>query len=187
MNRWLFLTIIGIKHMIQKDEGFLMEWIHAPRPMCKYLNGNYNDKKLTIAEIGVGQGYHALSMLKTLNISRLWLVDPYVDHPHQYVEAQKILKKYQDRTRFIKDFSVNGAEYFSDGFLDAIYIDAEHTYNAVRDDINAWYPKVKMGGVIGGHDFDGDFTGVLKAVFEFSFENNVGVNSRRRDWWMVKK
>ena len=36
---------------------------------------------------------------------------------------------------------------------DAIYIDANHTYEAAKQDIELWYPKVRKGGMICGHDY----------------------------------
>ena len=48
------------------------------------------------------------------------------------------------------------------GSLDFVFIDAEHTFEAVVSDIRAWLPKVKHGGCIAGHDLDWD--GVKRAV-----------------------
>jgi hypothetical protein len=41
--------------------------------------------------------------------------------------------------------------------LDFIYVDANHTYQAVKDDIKLWYPKVKSGGIVMGHDYLPDY------------------------------
>ncbi|MBT5491708.1 class I SAM-dependent methyltransferase, partial [bacterium] len=37
--------------------------------------------------------------------------------------------------------------------LDFIYIDANHTYESAKEDIQLWYPKIKVGGMISGHDY----------------------------------
>ena len=50
--------------------------------------------------------------------------------------------------------------------LDAVFIDADHSYESVVKDIAAWTPKVKRGGIIAGHDFCVDFSGVIRAVSE---------------------
>ena len=50
--------------------------------------------------------------------------------------------------------------------LDFVYIDASHDYKSVQADINAWYPKVKPGGYIGGHDYRSNCPGVWRAVNE---------------------
>jgi SAM-dependent methyltransferase len=63
------------------------------------------------------------------------------------------------------------ASHYTDCSLDAVFIDADHTYNSVSKDIDAWLPKVKIGGVIAGHDYtnynlNGIEFGVIKAVNE---------------------
>lgn len=53
-----------------------------------------------------------------------------------------------------------------DGWADFVFIDAAHGYEAVRDDIRLWAPKVKPGGWLGGHDYHPKFQGVIRAVDE---------------------
>lgn len=64
----------------------------------------------------------------------------------------------------IRTTSLEAAKMFADKSLDFVYIDASHEYQDVKDDINAWLPKVKPGGVIAGDDFNS--AQVSKAVFE---------------------
>jgi hypothetical protein len=54
----------------------------------------------------------------------------------------------------IKQSSVVASERFEDASLDFVYIDGDHKYSAVQEDIAKWLPKIKKDGVIGGHDFD---------------------------------
>src|SRR4051812_28921029 len=61
--------------------------------------------------------------------------------------------------------SKDAAELFEDGSLEFVFLDAEHVYEDVLDDLKTWWPKVKPGGIIAGHDFNGE--GVYKAVMEF--------------------
>ena len=63
---------------------------------------------------------------------------------------------------------------FEDEYFDFIYIDADHSFDAVLNDLKNWYPKVKKGGVISGHDWDCNpllsefhLFGVERAVREF--------------------
>lgn len=49
-----------------------------------------------------------------------------------------------------------------------IFIDAEHTYDAVKADIAAWFPHLHRKGVLCGHDYGQNFPGVAKAVNEFA-------------------
>lgn len=53
----------------------------------------------------------------------------------------------------IKAISWEAAEQFQDNSLEFVFIDAAHDYQSVKKDIAAWYPKVKSGGVLAGHDY----------------------------------
>ncbi len=66
--------------------------------------------------------------------------------------------------------SLEAAKEFEDKSLDFVFIDASHEYEDVKDDIKAWLPKIKPGGVLAGHDYYVDIVewapGVRKAVHE---------------------
>jgi len=50
--------------------------------------------------------------------------------------------------------SVEAAAQFNDASVDFVFIDADHSYDAVRADIRAWRPKLRAGGLLAGHDYD---------------------------------
>ena len=62
--------------------------------------------------------------------------------------------------------SVAAALQVEDGWADFVFIDAAHSYHAVKGDIEAWRPKVKPGGWFGGHDYHSAHPGVIRAVDE---------------------
>lgn len=66
----------------------------------------------------------------------------------------------------IRELSWDGAKHYKDNSLDFVFIDAAHDYESVKKDINAWFPKVKDGGTIAGHDYAW-CDDVKKAVHEF--------------------
>ena len=70
---------------------------------------------------------------------------------------------------------------FEDNSIDAIYIDGNHSYEAVIEDIKNWSPKVKQGGLIIGDDYL-TFEGVKKAVNDFYSNFNVSGNT-----WFIEK
>ena len=91
---------------------------------------------------------------------------------------------------FVNDIvmdSVQASELYKDESLDFVFIDGDHTYDAVIGDIKAWYPKVKNGGIIAGHDYngkDGGVYGVVEAVDEFFGKSNVII---RNTSWLNRK
>lgn len=62
--------------------------------------------------------------------------------------------------------SVDAAANVPDGWADFVFIDAGHSYAAVKADIEAWAPKVSPGGWLGGHDYHPSHMGVMRAVDE---------------------
>lgn len=77
---------------------------------------------------------------------------------------QDNLEKAQvrDYVNPVKATSLQAAAQYEDRSIDFLMIDASHSYPDVVDDIEAWYPKVKLGGIISGDDYD--FEEVFKAV-----------------------
>ena len=71
------------------------------------------------------------------------------------------------RSQRISDTSLaHEHKRYKDDSLDVVFLAASHTYEDVKADIQAWKPKVKQGGYLGGHDFQTEFPGVVKAVTE---------------------
>lgn len=64
--------------------------------------------------------------------------------------------------------SVQASQLYDNKSLDFVFLDGDHSYESVHEDIQAWLPKVKLGGFIGGHDYGppGLFPGVAQAVHE---------------------
>lgn len=73
------------------------------------------------------------------------------------------------------------ADYTADS-LKFVFIDADHDQSVVTDMIAAWWPKVKSGGILGGHDYNNyDFPGVTAAVDLFGTCELIG-----HCWYFVK-
>ena len=103
---------------------------------------------------------------------------------NKFLENIDPVKKYINP---IRKSSVEAAKDFADNSLDFIFIDAGHSYDDVKADIKAWYPKLKAGGYIGGHDYSSAWPGVAQAVQEFSTENNLIVSLVEKSCWITKK
>jgi hypothetical protein len=116
------------------------------------------------AEIGVLEGKYSAILCRSNPKLRIYSVDAWLfyptyknfrkqkDYDRAFLEAKKRLSRYRNN-RIIRKWSVDAAKDFSDGSLDFVYIDADHSFRAVTDDIAVWSKKVKKGGIIAGHDF----------------------------------
>ena len=170
----------------------------TPRPFTLYLKQHFGDKPLVGAEIGFGFGFNALNLLEELNVERLYCIDPlkpYVTKFGQYegkylnkaTSLFPILSK-DSRLCFVKlesDEAFDSNEIPHD--LDFVYVDGLHTTEQVYKDLLNSFNHVKVGGVVGGHDFTRDFQdSVLPAVFKVSAETGLIPTIEMPDFWFVK-
>lgn len=142
-------------------------------------------------EVGVRDGDFSAHVLSHWAGRRLLLVDPWASQAaDKYVDVSNVAQGEQDarfelvtrtmaerfpgRHEVVRDYSVAAAARVRDGSLDFVYIDARHDYAGVLEDLRAWYPKLRVGGLVAGHDFVPDGThkegafGVQGAVAEFA-------------------
>lgn len=78
--------------------------------------------------------------------------------------------------------SWEGASLYENNSLDFVFLDAAHDYESVKKDLNAWLPKVKVGGVFAGHDIP--YFEVFNAVNEFFGIENVRI---QENCWIYDK
>lgn len=142
------------------------------------------------AEIGVDRGLFAADICKANPGVKLFGIDPWMDYPEYgenyvqpyadacYAEAQARLSPY--RVELIRQTSMEAVHQFADNSLDFVYIDGNHAYTFVRDDIREWAKKVRPGGIVSGHDYcrpknrnRWQFQEVIRAVNEYVAENNI--------------
>jgi len=163
------------------------------RPMITFLSKN--NTPMVGVEIGVALGDNAETMLETLNIKKMHRVDPYIPYcerdiflglPEHELVARKRLARFKDQIEFIKKLSSEAKNVIPND-LDFVYIDGNHEYEFVKQDIENYYPKVKTGGVIGDHDFCASFFGLCKAVLEFAEKISLELCGEYLDWWLIKK
>jgi len=172
------------------------------KPALRQLKGRHG---LIGAEIGVYDGINALHYFKELNIESVFLIDPYAEYENYYPEkiglkklkemeaiAHLRLSSFRRKIKWIKEKSVVAAEYIADESLDFVYIDGNHSYDSVVEDILLYYHKIKKGGMLSGHDYD--YESVKKAVNEFTegyglrlYTENEAAGKKKYDWWFWKK
>lgn len=188
-NKMGIMSLIGVRvNYITANSVSII-----PRPSIKLMKERFDKKLVKGAEIGVASGINSKSILKELNVEKLYLIDVWDNYyeggykGNMEANYNLTLKKFRNdkRVKIIKDFSLNAVKKIGDNSLDFVYIDGNHTYKYVYQDIEGWFPKVREGGVIAGHDV---FNGreVLEAVKDFCSENKIIFNIELPDWYFIK-
>lgn len=164
------------------------------RPSLSLLKNKVN---LIGAEIGVRWGCNALRMLLNLDIKLLYLVDPYKPFPvlkgglwmdgrqdicDEYLRIAEYNLEGFDNIVWVKEFSRDSL-YMIDDNLDFVYIDGDHRYEAVKEDIELYLPKVRVGGMLCGHDFTSTES-VRSGVLDMFGKT---VSTEGDDWWIIKQ
>ena len=87
----------------------------------------------------------------------------------------------------IRNTSIEASKLYEDNSLDFVFLDAAHDYENVKNDIDAWYPKVKSGGVLAGHDYSSAWHEVVHAVNTFLKEKNYSLYIQQELCWGILK
>lgn len=166
------------------------------------------------AEIGVGCGGTSAMLLREFHDLTLYMVDPWSTHPETSAyrktgDRRARMSQEENERRFqgscaavefagpraaiMRLRSVEAAKRVQDDSLDFVFIDGSHAYEDVRDDIAAWWPKVKSGGLFCGHDYSSGpdanqkFSGVQRAVDEFFSKRQLPFSRHDCSLWWVDK
>jgi hypothetical protein len=136
-------------------------------------------------EIGTHKGKYAEQLCYYNPKLKLYCVDPWVVYRGMassgqeqqnavYLQAVNRLEKYN--VEIIKKTSMDTLVDFNDNSLDFVYIDGDHRYKYVYEDICEWSKKVKPGGIVACHDFYCVYCpGVTRAVEKYVNENNISI------------
>ena len=157
-----------------------------------YLNSL--NRPCSAVEIGVNKGEYLFAMVEYCRQVVWFGVDPYqtyktfsdmvtIPDVNEFnlmynTLVQKIAShRDRDRIKLIRKPSVEAVDDITK--VDLVYIDGNHSYESVKEDIAAWEPKVRVGGIIAGHDYNKAkdrhrkiFSGVIQAVDEYAAANN---------------
>lgn len=130
-----------------------------------------------VAEIGVCNSLMAATIIRgTRRLKEYWAIDPWSVECASEPSLMKLTveewdKLYFDVIKRCEDFgclrvlrmtSLGAAKQFPDGYFDTVFIDANHAYPAVLEDTEVWKSKIRIGGMLCGHDYH--FATVKKAV-----------------------
>jgi len=113
------------------------------------------------AEVGVAQGHHAATLCEQNPGLKLFCVDIWKRYPGYSEYTNRIDRYYHEAVKrlspfdcvLIKKFSMDAVADFEDESLDFVYIDGAHDFKSVACDICEWTKKVRIGGIVFGHDY----------------------------------
>lgn len=159
-----------------------------------------NRFNLTVGvEVGVAFGGHSEAILSTTKVTKLYGIDRY-EHAESYNDPMNLtqeefdalyllakdrLSKFGNRFELVRSASKEASRQI-DREVDFVYLDGDHSYRGILEDLIVWTHKVKIGGVIGGHDYNSEsFPGVTSAVN--GWFKNEQINYEGSGCWWVRK
>lgn len=146
----------------------------------------------TFVEIGAYMGQSTCFMAQEIKRRNKKIKFDVIDHFNGSVEHQGMLKgknlyeifiENMKNAEVLDDINIirmdcnEAVKLYQDNSLDFVFIDGGHSYEEVKNDIQKWLPKVKIGGVLCGDDYHKNHPGVIKAVEEI-FANTKRMNGR---------
>jgi len=155
-----------------------------------------------MVEVGVLHGALSVAILdKCPQVRSYYLVDPwqpFTDPPsysqeiwdRRYAAVESKMEQYGNRVHVLRLTSLEAAKRLKPGSLDFVYIDGNHSFKYVDEDIKIWWSKVRSTGCLAGHDIKKPrWPGVLKAV-EANFGERYYCGQPTGNWdgvWIVDK
>lgn len=156
------------------------------RPCFHFAQQMFGRRDVTMVEVGVQFGYNAATLLREYDILAGWKILYLIEiNPEYAAIIRKTLENINAPWELRIGDSAAEAAKFEDESVDVAYIDDDHSLDGARRSIAAWYPKVRVGGILGGHDQE--YPGVGTAVREFVERHDYLLNISESDWWVVKQ
>ena len=186
---------IKIPHLY-KYENYGEDWFSYPKlyseMVYKFEDGSH------FVELGSWKGKSSCYMATEIANSNKKITFDCIDtwggsleHGEIFKDNNNLYDLFINNMKHVKDYyrpirmeTVKAHDLYKDQSLDFIFIDADHSYEAIQRDIKNWYPKLKQEGIIAGHDYTIGWPGVVQAVDEFFGKNNI---ISKYDCWIYSK
>lgn len=158
-------------------------------------------------EVGVWRGETSYALLSKRKDLTLHMIDPWkagvpgtawwktgstmpgrdqTEYDRAFTLASDRVAKFGDRAKIIREPALTAVSSFEDESLDFVFLDGDHSFEAVTQEIDAWFPKVKKGGWIGGHDFGTKRNGQVREAVLDRLDTG-GLDVAPGSTWFYKK
>ena len=186
-----------MKHFFEEIKGYMKD--SNTKLFNKVLETV--DDNFTWVELGSWTGksaaYCVVELLNTNKKFEFYAVDTWQGaEEHQELDIVKNDQLYdtylqnispvQQYVTNLREYSFDAANKFDDNSVDFCYVDADHSYEGVTRDLEAWWPKIKSGCIFGGDDYTKGWPGVQRAVHDFFTQRNIKVTKLGRCWYVIK-
>jgi hypothetical protein len=104
-------------------------------------------------EVGVFDGGFSEVLNNAHKFDEFFCVDPWEGNDGQFRNVTNLFSN-RPNIHIMRNTSVEVSKLFPDNYFDFVYIDALHDYDSVIEDLTVWYPKVRVGGLFSGHDYN---------------------------------
>jgi hypothetical protein len=146
------------------------------------------------AELGVAGGHFSSAILKHGQVAQLWSIDKWDDHHDlkEYKAAATLLATRGAGRCIPLRMTFNEAVgLFEDQSLSFVYVDGyAHLGQQDGKTLEMWWPKLRAGAIMAGHDYHSDFPKTIQAVDRFVADVGAEVNLtgevKYPSWWFVK-
>jgi len=199
-----------IKHIYQDIQGWF-DFKTFYRRLAEEMPENFN-----FAEVGVWKGkslsYFVISCTRVEKSGSIYAIDHWEgskEHKDKksptyqsilenedslFKEFLKNMEPIKSYITVIRKDSLNASMNFPDCFFDAVFIDASHDYTSVSKDLNCWYNKIKIGGLLCGHDYTKEsvksavnyFAAIKNLKLEESLKSDERKHTNRNIWLLYR-
>ena len=144
-------------------------------PFTEYLESLSN---IVWIELGVFKGFNAKCVLGNFDVSKMYLIDPYKANS---IFSEKVMKEsrecshtalscYEEMIEWKEMLSEDAAPSIPDNSVDVIFIDGDHSYEGVMQDLELFMPKIREGGLVIGDDHNEK--DVEEAIKQYALREN---------------
>jgi dimeric dUTPase (all-alpha-NTP-PPase superfamily) len=186
-----------MKHFYQDIDGFMNKEnillfdkvLDLMPPECCWIElGAWTGKSVA---------YSVVELINKKKFGKFFAVDSWqgceILQKHELVKSNlvkdvflKNISPLSDKIKIIENYSWKAAKDFLDESVDFCYVDADHSYEGVSKDLDAWWPKIKENSYFGGDDYTNQFPGVFSAVNDFFSKRNIKIDTVGRCWLVQK-